>query len=166
MKVILGIDPGLTHTGYGVIRVDGNRYAPVDYGTIDTSPDNHAADRLRRLYKEISGVVRKHHPQEAGIESVFFARNAKTAISVAEAKGVILLSLAENHVPSFDYTPLEVKKAVAGRGRAEKQQVQKMVRMILGLRTLPSPDHVADALAIAICHHHYSHRLDIGEVNV
>ena len=166
MKVILGIDPGLTHTGYGIIRVEADRYAPIDYGIINTSPDDKAADRLRRLYQEINGVVRKHQPEEAGIESVFFARNAKTAISVAEAKGVILLSLAENHVSSFDYTPLEVKKAVAGRGRADKQQVQKMVRMILGLRALPSPDHVADALAVAICHHHYSHRIKMRELDV
>ena len=158
MKVIVGIDPGLTYTGYGIIKAQGDRILPVDFGTIKTSTEKRPAQRLADIARELESVLDLHRPEEAGIESLFFTRNSKTAIPVAEARGAIMLCLSMRGIESYDYTPLEVKKAVVGSGRADKRQVQQMVKMILGLAEIPRPDHVADALAVAVCHFHYSHR--------
>jgi len=157
-EAIVGIDPGLTHTGYGIVTFDGNRFTVLDFGVITTSPAKTTPERLLEIERQLGGIIERHRPREAGVESLFFARNAKTALPVAEARGVILLCLASRNVACFDYTPLEIKQAVIGRGRAEKRQVQQMVRMILGLPRVPEPDHAADALAAAVCHLHYSHR--------
>jgi crossover junction endodeoxyribonuclease RuvC len=152
MKRILGIDPGLASTGYGVICFDGNRYTHLDHGLIATSPDQPVGARLLAIHQGIRTAIGRFRPDEAAIETVYFARNSTSAIPVAQARGVILFTLAEQQVPFEEYTPVQVKQAVIGRGKAQKRQMQEILRMILGLETIPHPDHSADALAVAICH--------------
>jgi crossover junction endodeoxyribonuclease RuvC len=161
MKIILGIDPGLAATGFGLIEVGNSRYIHLHHGTIKTFPEQTIGERLLTIYEEIGKVIQEFQPTEASVETLYFAKNVKTAIPVAEARGIIMLKLAQHSIPCSGYTPLEVKKAVVGRGRGEKQQVQEMVRVILQLPALPHPDHAADALAVAICHYHYSHMADL-----
>ena len=156
MTRILGIDPGLASTGYGIIDADGNRFAHVADGVIETSPDSTPGDRLRHLQEALVGILRQFHPGEAGIERLYFGRNATTAIPVAEARGVVLCALAVAGVPCFEYPPATVKQAVVGSGRAEKGQVQQMVRLIFRLREAPASTHAADALAVAFCHSTHS----------
>ena len=158
MKIILGIDPGIASTGYGVIRVEGNRHSLLVHGVITTGSDLPKGQRLVKIFNELSAVIRKYKPDEAGIETLYFSKNVKTAFPVAEARGTILFCLAKNGVSSFEYTPLQVKQAVAGKGRADKRQVQEMVKLIFGMKNFPRPDHAAAALATALCHHHYSYR--------
>jgi crossover junction endodeoxyribonuclease RuvC len=153
--LVIGIDPGTAITGYGLVReeADGS-LAVVDYGAILTPPDQPMYRRLRLLYQDLLELLHLHHPDSGAVEKLFFARNARTALSVGQARGVALLALAEQEVPLVEYTPLEVKQAVVGYGGAGKKQVQQMVRALLGLEELPQPDDAADALAIAICHVH------------
>ena len=151
---ILGIDPGITIVGWGIIDCDGTRFRPVAYGAIKTTPDEPTERRLARVYRELDGIIKKYAPDEVSIEELFWNTNQKTGIIVAEARGVILLSVEQNGIPMFEYTPLQVKQSVVGYGRAEKKQVITMVTMLLSLDAPPSPDDTADALALAVCHAH------------
>jgi crossover junction endodeoxyribonuclease RuvC len=155
MSIIIGIDPGFHATGYGVIEVTGNTIIHRLHGVIITKSCLKTGDRLLQIYRELTAIIKKISPDEAGIESLYVVKNVKTAIPVAQARGVIILALAAQHVPVFEYTPLEVKRAVVGKGRAEKRQVQLMLKLILGLPAIPSPEHASDALAVAYCHNSY-----------
>jgi crossover junction endodeoxyribonuclease RuvC len=152
MSIIIGIDPGLHATGYGVLEAAGNTIVHRLHGVIITKSTMATGDRLLQIYRQLTEVIKKVSPDEAGVESLFVVKNVKTAIPVAQARGVIILALAAQHIPVSEYTPLEVKRAVVGRGRAEKEQVQLMLKLILGLKKVPSPEHAADALAVAFCH--------------
>jgi crossover junction endodeoxyribonuclease RuvC len=151
----IGIDPGTAITGYGFVQEneDGS-LSVVSYGTILTAPDMSMPERLLELYRRLREQLLLHHPQSSAVEKLFFQRNVRTALAVGQARGVVLLALAECGIPVAEYTPLEVKQAVAGYGGADKNQVQQMVRVLLGLPDIPRPDDAADALAIAICHLH------------
>ena len=164
MKTIIGIDPGLAATGYGVIQVDGNQRRLVSHGVITTRSNLLKGRRLVIIYEQLAVVIHQYRPDEAGIESLYFSRNVKTAFPVAEARGAILLCLAQYDVNSYEYTPLQIKQAVAGNGKADKRQVQEMVKLIFGMKKMPSPHHAADALAAALCHYHYSHRASLISV--
>ncbi len=154
MNPILGVDPGLAHTGWGVIDAQENRYRLVDHGVITTSSAAAPGARLDKLFEEISGLVERYGPGEAGVENLYFAKNTSSAIPVAQARGVVLLALERGGVHAAEYTPQAIKLAIVGQGRAEKTQVQELLRVLLGLRTVPTPDHAADALAAAVCHVH------------
>ncbi|OGF46037.1 MAG: crossover junction endodeoxyribonuclease RuvC [Candidatus Firestonebacteria bacterium RIFOXYC2_FULL_39_67] len=150
---ILGIDPGIATTGYGLIENKGSNLCLVDYGCILTTPKMPVPERLNKLFNELSKLIKKQKPDEVAIEELFFAKNVKTAMSVSQARGVIVLSCIRSGMKAVnEYTPLEVKMALVGYGRAEKQQVQKMVTTLLNLKEMPKPDDAADALAIAVCH--------------
>jgi crossover junction endodeoxyribonuclease RuvC len=151
----IGIDPGTATTGYGLVREnqDGS-LSVVDYGAILTPADMPMPLRLLELYKKIKEILFLHRPESSAVEKLFFQRNVRTAISVGQGRGVVLLALAESGVEVMEYTPLEVKQAVVGYGGADKGQVQSMVKAILSLDEIPTPDDAADALAIAICHLH------------
>lgn len=149
MKII-GIDPGTAIIGYGIIN-SGKKLELIDYGCIKTSINLSTAERLEKLHKELKALIKKHKPDIAAVEDIFFFKNLKTAIKVSQARGVILLTIAESKIPVAEYTPLQIKQAVACYGRAEKSQVQKMVKILLNLKEIPKPDDAADALAVAIC---------------
>jgi crossover junction endodeoxyribonuclease RuvC len=151
---VVGIDPGTATTGYGVIEESAGRLRLIAYGTICTPADMPMPRRLLALHQQLTELLALHMPQTAAVESLFFQKNVRTALSVGQARGAALLTLAEGEIPVSEYTPLEVKQAVTGYGGAEKRQVQIMVRTILGLADLPKPDDAADALAVAICHAH------------
>jgi crossover junction endodeoxyribonuclease RuvC len=151
-RLILGIDPGTASTGFGVISVEGNRLRSVGYGVIETASSLALEKRLEQIYAGIADVLRRYQPTATAIESLFFNVNVRSALAVGQARGVCLLACARAGCGVFEYTPLEVKQAVVGYGRAGKEQVMEMVRALLGLGELPRPDHAADALAIAICH--------------
>lgn len=148
---ILGLDPGTAITGYGIIEKKNNILSCVKFGCIKTEAYLNAAERLMLLKKGLADIISVHKPDAAAIEKLFFTTNAKTAISVAQARGVVLETLADSCVAIHEYTPLQVKQAVTGYGKAEKIQVQKMVRLLLHLNEIPKPDDAADALATAIC---------------
>ena len=153
MKII-GIDPGTAIIGYGVIEESKNKSQKlkvIDYGCITTTPDLSTAERLEKLHRELEKLIKKHKPEIIAVEDIFFFKNLKTAIKVSQARGVILLTIAQNKIPVAEYTPLQIKQAVACYGRAEKAQVQKMVQVLLNLKEIPKPDDAADALAVAIC---------------
>ncbi len=152
--LILGIDPGTAIMGYGLIEKKGNRLFPVDYACWRTPAHTPMPERLLMLYHEIEAYIKEKQPHHVAVEELFFNRNTTTAISVGQARGVVLLAAAQCGLPVYEYTPLQVKQAVAGYGRADKQQIQQMVRALLGLQEIPKPDDTADALAIAICHAH------------
>ncbi|MBQ4526726.1 MAG: crossover junction endodeoxyribonuclease RuvC [Clostridia bacterium] len=156
--IILGIDPGFAIVGVGVIEYKGNKFRVLDYFAITTKAGFPLEERLKIIYDEMNDVINKYKPDFMAIEELFFNNNAKTAIQVGQARGVILLSAVNNNVKMYEYTPLQVKQAVVGYGRADKAQIQQMVKAILSLNEIPKPDDVADALAIAICHAH-SHRM-------
>jgi len=151
---ILGIDPGYAIVGVGVIEYVGNSFKVIDYGKITTDAKKSLPERLHIIYNEMEELIKKYNPDAVSVEELFFNNNAKTAINVGQARGVILLCAAKNNKPVFEYTPLQVKQAVVGYGRAEKNQVQQMVKMLLNLEKIPKPDDVADALAVAVCHAH------------
>lgn len=148
---ILGIDPGIATAGFGVIEKANDAFRLIAYGTIATKKTEALASRLARLFGGITSLIKKHKPKRIAVEELFFAKNAKTAITVAHARGVILLAAAAAECVVEEYTPLEVKQALTGYGRADKNQVQQMVKTVLGLASVPKPDDAADALAIAIC---------------
>lgn len=151
---ILGVDPGLAHTGWGILEGDGNRLRHIQHGTIETSSDEDPAVRVFKIFEGMKGLIELHQPQLVGIEALYFAKNRRSAIPVAEARGAVMVAAASHGIPVRSCTPLEIKKALTGHGRAEKFQVQDMVRVMLGLDAVPSPDHAADALAAAICSYH------------
>ncbi len=155
MKIILGIDPGLAAVGFGLIWQEGSRYIHLYHGMIHTSARDDLGRRLVQIHDELKTVVSNYRPHEAGIETLYFYKNVKSAIPVAQARGVILFTLAEARVPFSEYTPLQLKQAVVGRGRAEKRQVQQMLKILFNLEEPPTPDHAADALAAAICQANY-----------
>jgi len=150
-KIILGIDPGIADTGYGLIEKGaGGKISCVAYGSIKTKAGLPMAERLEILHNELEKIIKKYQPALASVEELFFQNNAKTAIIVGQARGVILLTCKKNKVPIVELTPLQVKQTIAGFGRADKLQVQKMVKLLLNLKEIPKPDDAADALAIAI----------------
>ncbi len=149
---ILGIDPGNAIMGYGILDYSGNRFTPVDYGCLRSSAGVPQHIRLQKLYNELNNLLKKYQPGCLAVEEIFFNRNTKTALVVGQARGIVLLAAAEAGIDVYEYTPLQVKQAAVGRGRAEKGQVQYMVKIILNLPEIPRPDDVADALAVAICH--------------
>ncbi|MBQ7445227.1 MAG: crossover junction endodeoxyribonuclease RuvC [Clostridia bacterium] len=152
--IILGIDPGFGITGFGVIDYTGNKFKVIDYGVVSTDKSELFSSRLKSIFDTLSFIIDKYHPECMAIEELFFNNNAKTAIMAAHGRGVAMLACTEKDIPIFEYTPLQVKQNVVGYGRADKRQVQEMVKMILNLKTIPRPDDAADALAIAICHAH------------
>ena len=149
---ILGIDPGYAILGYGILDMKGNKFKVIAYGSILTDNSMEMPQRLKLLYDELSEIIRRYQPEEASIEQLFFNNNAKTAILVGEARGVAVLACAQAGLAISEYTPLQIKQALAGYGRAEKKQVQQMVKTILHLEKVPKPDDTADALAVAVCH--------------
>lgn len=151
---ILGIDPGLADTGWGIIEVKKNRSYHIGHGTISTKAALPAGERLSIIFSGIREIMQLYSPEIAGIESLYFAKNRQTAIPVAQARGVLLLACSIEKIRHFEYTPLQIKQAITGNGRAEKAQVQEMVRLLLGLDEIPRPDHAADALGAAICCYH------------
>ena len=146
----IGIDPGLASTGWGVLDFSNGKLLYVSHGCIETSSDKKKSDRLLLIYKSFLEILKTYKPDEAAIESLYFGRNVTSAISVAEARGVLLLALATQGLPVIELTPNAIKKAVVGVTRADKKQIQEMVRIILGLKEIPKPDHAADALGAAI----------------
>ncbi|MBQ1434924.1 MAG: crossover junction endodeoxyribonuclease RuvC [Clostridia bacterium] len=152
--IILGIDPGLATVGYGIIEYRGNSFTTLDYGAILTEAHTEFNSRLLSINAQLINLINMFKPDAVAIEELFFNKNIKTAIAVAQARGAILLTCAQNNVPTFEYTPLQVKQAVVGYGRADKNQVQQMTKILLNLKAVPKPDDTADALAIAICHAH------------
>jgi len=151
---ILGIDPGFAIVGWGVIDYSGSRFKVVGYGSIQTPASMKPEERLKAIYEELSALIERFSPDQMAVEELFFNTNQTTGIKVAQARGVILLCAVQKGVEIFEYTPLQVKQAVTGYGRAEKKQVITMVTMLLGLAKPPKPDDTADALAIAVCHAH------------
>lgn len=149
---LLGIDPGYAILGYGIIEVQGNSFKALEYGAITTESNMIMPLRLKKIYSEINELIKKHQPQEVAIEELFFNKNVKTALLVGQARGAVILACANNNVEIFEYTPLQIKQALVGYGRAEKKQIQLMVKQILNLKNTPKPDDTADALAAAVCH--------------
>lgn len=149
---ILGIDPGLAIVGYGIVDYDGSKMSVVDYGVITTPAKTSYAKRIKQIYDAMQLLLERYQIEEAAIEELFFNQNITTAMTVAQARGAIVLSIMNNQLPLYEYTPLEVKQSVCGYGRADKRQVQEMVKRLLRLKELPKPDDASDALAIAIGH--------------
>jgi crossover junction endodeoxyribonuclease RuvC len=149
---LLGIDPGLASTGYGVVRFDGNRFIHVAHGVIRTPAGDPLPERLRVIHDHVRALAKEHRPDGAAVEELYFARNVVSAIPVAQSRGALLVALAEEGVPVGFYTPQQVKQAVVGRGRGEKGQVARMVCVLLRLDALGTESHDSDALALAICH--------------
>jgi crossover junction endodeoxyribonuclease RuvC len=152
MKVVMGVDPGAANLGVGVVRVEGTHMVALDGGVIETSSGEAPEKRLTRIHKALSELIAWHEPKALAIESLYFGRNAQSAMTVGQAYGVALLAAGQRGVPCHAYTPQAVKLAVCGSGGAGKKQVARMVGTLLGLPDPPSPDHAADALAVAICH--------------
>lgn len=152
MVIVLGIDPGTAHTGYGVVLSRGGRLAALDGGVLRTGADERLERRLARIHTRVSELIEEHEPEALALEELFFGQNAHSAFAVGQARGVMLLAAGQAGIPCFSYTPQAVKQAVCGSGRAQKAQVQRMVGALLGLPQPPEPDHAADALAVAICH--------------
>jgi crossover junction endodeoxyribonuclease RuvC len=151
---VLGIDPGSVKSGYGLIEESNRKLQAIDFGAIYTRQRDSFPARLLEIKRGLEEIIRCHQPQVVALEDIFFAKNVKSALKLGHARGVVLVASMEAGLEVIEYTPLEVKQAVVGYGRADKQQVQHMVKILLGLRDLPQPEDAADALAIAICHIH------------
>lgn len=149
-KIILGIDPGIADTGFGVIEKTDQKMKLIACGSIKTSAKLDFIKRLQTLHKELIEIIKKYRPNCVAVEQLFFCKNVKTALMVGQARGVCLMTIAENNLPIFEYTPLQVKQALTSYGKADKNQVGQMVRVMLNLKAVPKPDDAADALAIAI----------------
>ncbi len=149
---ILGIDPGIAIVGYGVVDKEGNSYKTIAYDAVTTRAHTPLPERLELVYNGVNEIIKQYKPDVMSIEELFFNNNAKTALTVGQARGVIILAAMQNNIPVYEYTPLQVKQALTGYGRASKTQIQQMMKSMLGLSTVPKPDDVADALAIAVCH--------------
>ena len=148
--IFLGIDPGTAALGYGVIERTGSRLRPIDHGCFVTSPDSALPERLRAIHEHVAGLIELHRPRVVAVERLFFSRNVQTAFAVGQARGVVLLAAAQAALPVQEATPSEIKTAVAGDGRADKEQIGRMVKVVLGMAAVPTPDDAADALAVAI----------------
>jgi crossover junction endodeoxyribonuclease RuvC len=152
MSIILGIDPGIADTGYGVInKEDNGKITCLEYGSIRTKAGNKTSIRLEKIYDDLDQKIKKHKPRLMAVEQLFFCNNVKTALAVGEARGVVMLLARKNRLEVVEYTPLQIKQAVSAYGRASKMQIQKMAQFLLKLDDLPRPDDAADALATAIC---------------
>ena len=151
---VIGIDPGLARVGYGVIAVDNRRYEPVCYGCVETAKELSTSERLLQVYTEIASLLERYPPAHIAVEKLFFSKNITSAMSVSEARGVILLLAEQKQIPVTEYTPNQVKQAITGSGRADKRQMQEMITRLLHLDGIPEPDDAADALSIALCHIH------------
>lgn len=156
---ILGIDPGIAIVGFGIIEYDGVNFKVVDYGAVTSPAHTPLPVRLKMVYDDMCYIIEKHNPDQVAIEELFFNNNAKTAITVGQARGVLILAAQNNNIPVYEYTPLQVKQGVVGYGRADKNQVQQMIKSILKLNEIPKPDDTADALAIAVCHAHTNYSI-------
>lgn len=152
MQVVMGIDPGAANLGFGIVRVEGNHMVALDGGVVETTPDLPMEQRLERIHRSLKELIAWHEPRAMAIEDVYFGKNVRSAMAVGQASGVAMLAAAEHGVGCFSYTPQAIKMAVCGSGGAGKRQVQRMVGTLLGLPEPPTPDHAADALAVAICH--------------
>ncbi len=150
-KIILGLDPGIADTGYGVVEVDGNKLKCLEYGSIKTSSRDDFLDRLKQLDDCLKKIILQYQPNLVSIEKLFFNTNAKTALIVGQARGVLLLRVKKSKIKLIEFTPLQIKQSVTNFGRADKKQVQTMVKLILNLKEIPRPDDASDALAAAIC---------------
>ena len=152
--IILGIDPGLSNTGYGLIRYEKKKIEVIDYGCILTHKKDTFSFRIKKIYYKIKELIEKHNPRDVAIEEIFFNKNVRSALIVSKVQGMVAITVALMEVELYEYTPLQIKQATVGNGRAEKHQVQSMVKILLNLSKIPQPDHAADALAVAICHVH------------
>ncbi len=152
--IIFGVDPGTATTGYGIVEVSGDRLVSVSYGCIRTSPELNHQFRLLKIYRKLIDLIDLYKPDDIAVEKVFFNLNSKTAMLVGEARGVVMLAAATCGLRVFEYTPLQIKMSLVGFGRADKKQVQAMVKEVLNLDQIPFPDDAADALAAAVCHAH------------
>lgn len=150
--IILGIDPGIAIVGYGIIECKGNHFKAIDYGAIRTESNLLFPDRIKNIYDELTDIIKFYKPCDFAIEELFFNKNVKTAIKVGQARGVEVLAAVNNDLDIYEYTPLQIKQAITGYGRADKNQMQQMVKILLNLDEIPKPDDVADALAVAMCH--------------
>ena len=151
---VIGIDPGLARCGYGVIRVDRSGPEPVCYGCIETEKEKRTAARLLEIHTALDVILETYQPAQCAMEKLFFSKNITSAINVAEVRGVVLLNMEMRRIPVTEYTPNQVKQAITGSGRADKHQMQEMIRRLLRLAEVPKPDDAADALSIALCHIH------------
>jgi crossover junction endodeoxyribonuclease RuvC len=152
--IVLGIDPGTARTGYGLVSREGSALQMLEYGCIETINDRPLADRLLIIHTTLRDLIERHRPEAVGVERLFFNKNVQTAFAVGQARGVVLLAAAQSGLPILEFGPHEVKLAVTGYGRAPKDQVQRMVQMVLAMSELPKPDDAADALAVAVCTAH------------
>lgn len=152
--IILGIDPGYAIVGYGAIEYKDCKFRVIEYGAITTEANEDMFSRLKSIHDSLKEIISRIRPDCLSIEELFFNSNQKTAINVAQARGVLILAAMNEDIPVFEYTPLQIKQAIVGYGRAEKKQIQQMVKMLLNLEKIPKPDDTADALAIAVCHAH------------
>ncbi|MEZ5078260.1 MAG: crossover junction endodeoxyribonuclease RuvC [Solirubrobacterales bacterium] len=152
MQVVMGIDPGAANLGFGIVRVEGNHMVALDGGVVETKPGISMERRLESIHRELAELISWHEPRAMAIEEVYFGKNVRSAMAVGQACGVAMLAAAQSGIECFAYTPQAIKMAVCGSGGAGKEQVQRMVGVLLGLPEPPSPDHAADALAVAICH--------------
>ncbi len=159
--IIMGIDPGFAITGFGVVKYIGNKFTVLDYGVVNTEAGLPLPKRLMILSNELEELIYKYKPEAIAVEELFFNKNIKTALKVGHGRGVALLTAAKSGIEVFEYTPLQVKQAVAGYGRADKMQVQQMVKALLNLTSIPKPDDAADALAVSICHAHAGPMINI-----
>jgi crossover junction endodeoxyribonuclease RuvC len=158
---ILGIDPGTVVMGYGTIESENGELALVDFGAIKVSEKSQIGERLNRLYHELLKVIQRHKPDAIAVEQPFVAKNVRTALAIGRAQAIAILAAAEKNVPAFEYTPAQIKQRVANYGASSKEQVQEMVRLLLGLEEAPQPNDAADALAVAICHAQEIHLKDL-----
>ena len=158
---ILGIDPGTVVMGYGAIESENGELTIVDFGAIKVSDKSQIGERLNRLYKELLKVIQRHKPDAVAVEQPFVAKNVRTALAIGRAQAIAILAASEKGVPAFEYTPAQVKQRVANYGASSKEQVQEMVRLLLGLEEAPQPNDAADALAVAICHAQETHLKDL-----
>ncbi len=149
---IMGIDPGIAIVGVGIVDKEGNAYKPVYYDAVTTPAHTPLENRIMDIYDRITALIDEYRPDAMSVEELFFKNNAKTAFAVGQARGVIVLAAVKSGIPIYEYTPLQVKQALTGYGRADKKQIQQMMKIMLGLSAVPKPDDVADALAIAVCH--------------
>ena len=158
-KIILGFDPGIADTGFGVISKTGNSLKFIDTGSIQTPKTKNLSDRLEEIYIEANKLIKKYKPDLVSVEKLYFAKNAKTALDVGQARGVLMLAISQSNKGLLEFTPLQVKQAVCSNGQASKRQVGLMVKTILNLKSVPKPDDAADALAVAICASFYNKKL-------
>jgi len=150
--IVIGIDPGLAIVGFGVISTKNGTITPISYGCIRTSADKKTPQRLAQIYSEVNSLLEKYNPEVIAVERLFFNTNVTNAMSVSEARGVIFLAAQQKNIPVFEYTPSQVKQAITGSGRADKKQMQEMIKRLLNLDEIPQPDDAADGLSIALCH--------------